>query len=643
MVRNCLRMTLMVLFAFLLMAQGVSAFVTTYDASLSKMPEEVAPPWEHVINCYTDYPQICDGFNESYIGTTISSPSSSVLVIDSVPLDGFSSRGFYNYFKQECDGPAITPFNPFVIEAKLKVIHSTELDSRASNTSNISLYFSPFPGEVNLLFIEPSEIFLLNSQETVGAKSPIITDDDFHVYRIEVDSNRLIDVYVDGVLRIENYDQYLNRASTKRVVLFGDLTSVEAGRSEWGYVKHNACGSESNINASYMHMLAKDTSGGVLGWGSNFYGTLSDGFEYSNVPVPAYATAIDGSGVALGNMVSVGGAGFYSVALKDDGTVWAWGENKYGQLGRGYTNLNERYAARIAIDGNSNPFDGVMAIASGWEHMLALKEDGTVWAWGGNGDGQLGIGNRTDKLVPVQVPGLDHIVAVSAEGGYHSLALRADGTVYTWGDNQRGQLGLGDFSTDDPDYDNADRLSPTVVINSPADPVDLVVSLGSGHWNSFAILNSGGYYAWGSNWAGQLGLGFFSKLAQNSMVNSPIIQNSPVAESKVISMDGGQQHTLFVLDNGQVWGAGKNINGALGDDIAVNESTPYLFQITGASNVKEVTAEYKYSAALTATGELITWGMNDYGQLGRNTPLAPDPDNYDPVPAQVLGLPVIGH
>src|SRR5262249_35526155 len=131
---------------------------------------------------------------------------------------------------------------------------------------------------------------------------------------------------------------------------------------------------------------------------------------------------------------------YFSLALKADGTVWGWGGNGFGQLGDGTTTLR---TTPVQV----RNLTGAGAIAAGGYHSLALvRYDGAVWAWGWNGSGQLGLGNNTDSVTPLQVPGLSGVSSLSG-GGYHSLALaRADGSIWAWGDNGDGELGLGNNS-----------------------------------------------------------------------------------------------------------------------------------------------------------------------------------------------------
>jgi len=176
------------------------------------------------------------------------------------------------------------------------------------------------------------------------------------------------------------------------------------------------------------HSLVVRSDGSVWSWGYNASGQLGHTGRDTTVPSPV---------PAIGGVVAVAAGGAHSMALKSDGTVWAWGFNEYGQLGNG-TNLNSPTPIRVA------GLSKVIAVAAGDNYSLALKTDGTVWAWGRNDKGELGNGSKTPSSLPVLVSGLSDVVAISGSSrsiAGHSLALKADGTVWAWGDNTWGQLG----------------------------------------------------------------------------------------------------------------------------------------------------------------------------------------------------------
>ncbi|MBE0448512.1 MAG: hypothetical protein IBX64_10530, partial [Actinobacteria bacterium] len=176
----------------------------------------------------------------------------------------------------------------------------------------------------------------------------------------------------------------------------------------------------------------------------------------------------------------------FSLALKSDGTVWAWGRNGYGVYG---DDITPPRLTPVQITGLSD----MTAVSAGAAHSLALKSDSTVWAWGDNRFGQLGDGTTTNRPTPVQVTGLSGVVAISA-GWDYSLALKSDGTVWAWGDNTLGQLGNGTKSNG---------------ISTPAQVSGLsgVTTIEAGPNHAFAIKQDGNLWAWGWNYFGELGDG----------------------------------------------------------------------------------------------------------------------------------------
>jgi alpha-tubulin suppressor-like RCC1 family protein len=160
---------------------------------------------------------------------------------------------------------------------------------------------------------------------------------------------------------------------------------------------------------------------------------LGNGTTNDNSTVPVQVSGLSGViSIACG-----GEGGAAPLALKSDGTVWVWGINEFGQLANG-TEDEDAHPIPAQVNGVS----GVVAIACGAGHSLAVKSDGTVWAWANNDAGQLGDGTTTNRYSPVQVTGLSGVVAI-AGGGAYSLAVKSGGTVWAWGDNGYGQLGNG--------------------------------------------------------------------------------------------------------------------------------------------------------------------------------------------------------
>jgi alpha-tubulin suppressor-like RCC1 family protein len=223
------------------------------------------------------------------------------------------------------------------------------------------------------------------------------------------------------------------------------------------------------IAAGGDHSLALKQDGTVWAWGDNSAGQLGNGTNTdSNIPVPVSN---------LSNVTRIAAGQFHSMALKQDGTVWAWGYNYFGTLGND-TNTDSNIP--VPVSNLSN----VTAIAAGGSHSLALKQDGTVRAWGSNGSGTLGDGtDRHFSYIPVPVSNLSNVTAIAA-GGSHSLALKQDRTAWAWGNNLYGQLGNGT----DIDYSN---------VPVPVSNLSNVTAIAAGSIHSLALKQDSNVWTWG--------------------------------------------------------------------------------------------------------------------------------------------------
>ncbi|MDL1957033.1 MAG: RCC1 repeat- and reductase domain-containing protein [Candidatus Desulfofervidus auxilii] len=192
------------------------------------------------------------------------------------------------------------------------------------------------------------------------------------------------------------------------------------------------------IVAGGRSSFALTEDGFVLRWGLKFE-------DFANYyTTPRIQPGPGGSGY-LYNVTNIFASGNTAFAIKSDGTVYAWGANYYGQLGINSTDLTKDYPTKVKdVDGVSDLKD-VIQIAPGWEHTLFLKSDGTVYACGRNNDGQLGDGTTTNRYKIVRVKNLTNIIYIAA-GSSHSLAVKSDGSVYAWGRNNNGQLGDGTYT-----------------------------------------------------------------------------------------------------------------------------------------------------------------------------------------------------
>jgi len=338
-------------------------------------------------------------------------------------------------------------------------------------------------------------------------------------------------------------------------------------------------------------------NGQVWGWGYNNYGNLGDGTTTQR-PVPVRAGSLTG---VIKILTSQSQQEAYSVyALKSDGTVWSWGYNGYGQLGDGSVTVR---TSPVQVSGLTNVVD-VEASNGPYGSPCALKSDGTVWCWGYNGYGQLGDGSTTQRNTPVQVSGLTNVISIESTGGdapSHNCALKSDGTVWSWGYNGYGQLGDGSTTN---------RYTPVQV--SGLTNVKSIFLGGGQHGSSYAILNDGTVRSWGYNGYGQLGDG--SVTVRTTPVNPGLTNVKQMA----IAGRGSYSTTCALLNDGTAKCMGYYGYGQVG----VGDTTPKYTPTTvaGLKNAQKIWAKgssnMTYFCVLLDSGALKCWGYNGNGQLG---------------------------
>ncbi len=342
------------------------------------------------------------------------------------------------------------------------------------------------------------------------------------------------------------------------------------------------------IAGGQYHSLAVDSAGTVWAWGDNTYGQLGDGTTTSATS-PVQTNAPAATAVTAGLLSSA--------ALTRSGTVVTWGNNTYGQLGDGTTT---QHANPVPVTGLGN----VTQIAAGNYHMLALKSDGTVVAWGLNNAGQLGDGTSTQRTNPVSVTGLANVVQVAAGGlpGYagHSVALEADGSVWTWGYGKSGQLGLGSATT---------TPTPTKVTGLPA-----ITQIAASGDNTYALAKDGSVWAWGDNSYGQIG----NPNAKHTQTSPLQVQLTGTASF----IAAGGTHALALTSDGTAWGWGNNNTGQLGDGGACGKTCDTPTKITSLTDATVLAGGYVHSLAALSDGTMRGWGRNAEGELGDGTTTA---------------------
>jgi alpha-tubulin suppressor-like RCC1 family protein len=342
-------------------------------------------------------------------------------------------------------------------------------------------------------------------------------------------------------------------------------------------------------------------------WGYNGDGRLGNNSTTDSI-VPL---AVANTGVLDGKtVVAVAAGGAHSLALCSDGTLVTWGANYYGQLGNNST-TNSSVPVAVA---NTGVLAGktVVAVAARDDYSLALCSDGTVAAWGYNGDGRLGNNSTTDSSVPVAVANTGvlagkTVVAVAA-GGAHSLALCSDGTVAAWGYNGDGRLG---------NNSQTGSRVPVAVANTGVLDGKTVVAVAAGLYHSLALCSDGKVAAWGYNGDGQLG----NIITTSSSVPVAVTTTTVLAGKTVVAVAAGQAHSLALCSDGTVAAWGYNGNGQLGNSRETTSSVPEAVATTGVLNGKTVVAVAaggSHSFALCSNGTVAAWGRNGLGQLGNN-------------------------
>lgn len=276
----------------------------------------------------------------------------------------------------------------------------------------------------------------------------------------------------------------------------------------------------------------------------------------------------------------------YSGTLGDPGQLWAWGDNRSGQLGD--NSITQRNSP-IQIPGVDWCYIG----CSGEFFSFGIKADGTLWSWGNNASGQLGDNSTTNRSSPVQVPGTTWLYVDGA--GAATAGLKTDGTLWTWGSNSVGTLG---------NNSTIDRASPVQV------PGTWTFVLG-GTGQMIGLKSNGTMWSWGENHRGQLGHG--------SLIHRSSPTQIPGTSWCAISAGGPDSHSHAIRTDGTLWGMGLNFYGTLGNNTAGSaayQSSPT--QIPGTTWCCVFTAGSS-TIALKTNNTLWSWGYGNEGQLGINT------------------------
>jgi len=333
----------------------------------------------------------------------------------------------------------------------------------------------------------------------------------------------------------------------------------------------------------YEEVDADPQTFGLFAWGANGKGQLAQNsatYYSSPVQVPGTTWSTLAGGLSFNS----------SGAIKSDGTLWMWGDNGHGNLG-----LNDTIKRSSPTQIPSTTWSNVSAGGDNETSTIAIKTDGTMWAWGGNDQGNLGHNNRTDRSSPTQIPGTTWKDV--SNGADWVVATKTDGTAWSWGKNSHGYLGLNNTT---------EKSSPTQI------PGTTWAYAAAGRpGNNVAVKTDGTLWAWGHNGNGALG--------QNNTTNYASPKQIPGTSwdsSHPNKVNAGFYRAFAIKTDGTLWGWGANSNGELGNNNRTQYSSPV--QIPG-TNWESIDNMYSVTLATKTDGTLWSWGYNYGGVLGLNT------------------------
>ena len=320
---------------------------------------------------------------------------------------------------------------------------------------------------------------------------------------------------------------------------------------------------------------------------------IEDGYNEatSGMTVDELIQLLDDSQISIGDIKQMACGYRHTVILKIDGSVWSCGWNVYGELGLGNTTTKTTFT-QVTTNINND----VKQIACGSYHTVILKNDGSIWSCGANNNGQLGLGDTTNRNTFTQVT--NDVKQIDC-GDNHTFILKNDGSVWCCGRNQYGQLGLGDVD------DNVHSTFTQVITNINND----VNQIACCYDFTFILKNDGSVYSCGRNDHGELGL-------NDNTYKPSFTQVTTNINNDVKQIACGYAHALILKNDGSLWGCGWNINGELGLN---DTATRYTFtQVTTNINndVKQVACGCDFTVILKNDGSIWSCGYNSAGQLG---------------------------
>ena len=360
------------------------------------------------------------------------------------------------------------------------------------------------------------------------------------------------------------------------------------------------------------HSSALSSEGRLFTWGYGYYGQLGDN-SYSNSANSTPIEITDNLKLNRGEkVIDVSLGTSHSGAVTTEGRVFTWGSNSRGQLG--YQDINHQsspiditsnFSAVKVLENNLPILETITTVSLGKSYSMALTSTGRVFTWGNNDYGQLGNESTLSGNLPIEITarlGLNNsetVVSISL-GSSHSAILTSEGRVFTWGRNYEGQLGDGTVSCKDKPIEITNQFNLSAG--------ETIVNISLGYNNSSAISSTGKVFIWGSG---------------TNIPADITSQFSLSAGETITSISLGNSHYIVTTSTGRVFTWGDNSYGQLGDGTLINKTTPTeitnQFSFSLGESLTIISLGYNHSSAVTSTGRVFTWGFNTYGEMGDET------------------------
>ena len=377
------------------------------------------------------------------------------------------------------------------------------------------------------------------------------------------------------------------------------------------------------VSAGASHACVLHEAGEISCWGSNSAGELG---ADDHIPDDQSAAPLRVSGIT--DAIAVSASDYHTCALRESGQITCWGWNESGQLGDGeiWESNDSFVPVKVSATVTTEPpaSDEPVDVSAGVRHSCMVWNSGKVSCWGDNNKGQLGDGEFGRDLyssVPLEVSGIADAVAVSA-GWEHTCAVHATGEVSCWGDDTNGELGNGEIVEQVPLPVKAVGISDATAVTA-------------GHWHTCALRSTGEVSCWGRNYDGQLGNGEMGGDDAGSTVPVSVLD---IADAVAVSAGG--EHTCAVHATGELSCWGDNFGGELGTGQRGNEfDSAVPVKIAGIEDAIDVSTHELNTCVLREGGSMSCWGDNTYGQLGDGTSTFVSPgEPFVSSPVNVLGI-----